>query len=192
MYHRRLKQELFPKRISSDVIRLDADIQKRISRITERMLSIDERDEKTSNCLLKLLLEIHFQSTRSPKKDNPFSVTNEIKQKVVQIMEHINKNYSSKLSLAGIADEFYISRYYLTKVFKRYAGITVVEYINNVRINEALKILEGSTDRISKVASTVGFNSAAHFDRVFRSIMKTSPLKYRKLIHTGTYSRTEA
>ncbi|GEM_PF-42761 len=178
-----------------DVIRVDADIRKRITRITERMLSMNEGNSEAGKCLLKLLLaelliEVHLLM-KNLEKNNPFSVTDEIKKKVTQIMEYINKNYSSKLSLAGIADEFYISRYYLTRVFKRYSGLTVVEYINNVRINESLKLLEISTDRVSKIASTVGFNSAAHFDRVFRSIMQTSPLKYRKLIETGTYSRAE-
>ncbi|MDD2486603.1 MAG: AraC family transcriptional regulator [bacterium] len=178
-----------------DVIQADADTRKRITRITERMLSMNEGNNRVGKYLLKLLLaelliEVHLLM-KDLKKNNPFSVTNEIKQKVTQIMKYINKNYSSKLSLAGIADEFYISRYYLTKVFKRYSGLTVVEYINNVRINESLKLLESSTDRVSQIASAVGFNSAVHFDRVFRSTMQTSPLKYRKLIETGTYSRTE-
>ena len=59
-------------------------------------------------------------------------------------------------------------------------GQSIVDYINNRRIEAAQKLLETTELSISAVAEQTGFASAAHFRRVFREVMGTGPLQYRK------------
>ena len=73
-----------------------------------------------------------------------------------------------------------LSPYYLSRLFKRVTGQSIVDYINNRRIEAAQKLLETTELSISAVAEQTGFASAAHFRRVFHEVMGTGPLQYRK------------
>ena len=59
-------------------------------------------------------------------------------------------------------------------------GQSIVDYINNRRIEAAQKLLETTDLSINDVAEQTGFASAAHFRRVFREVMGMGPLQYRK------------
>ena len=80
-----------------------------------------------------------------------------------------------------MAAKFYISPYYLSRLFRRVTGQSIVDYINGRRIEAAQKLLETTELSIGTVAvKQTGFASAAHFRRVFRQTMGTGPLQYRK------------
>ena len=70
--------------------------------------------------------------------------------------------------------------YYLSRLFRRVTGQSIVDYLNNRRIEAAQKLLETTELSISAIAEQTGFASAAHFRRVFREVMDISPLQYRK------------
>ena len=99
---------------------------------------------------------------------------------VEQICAYLSANYQQKFSLTEVAARFYISPYYLSRLFRRVTGQSIVDYINNRRIEAAQKLLENTELSISAVAEQTGFASAAHFRRVFREVMGTGPLQYRK------------
>ncbi|MFR9066176.1 MAG: AraC family transcriptional regulator [Faecalibacterium prausnitzii] len=99
---------------------------------------------------------------------------------VEQICAYLAANYRQKFSLTEVAAQFYLSPYYLSRLFRRVTGQSIVDYINNRRIEAAQKLLETTELSISAVAEQTGFASAAHFRRVFREVMGTGPLQYRK------------
>ena len=99
---------------------------------------------------------------------------------VEQICAYLAANYQQKLSLTEVAARFYISPYYLSRLFRRVTGQSIVDYLNNRRIEAAQKLLETTELSISAIAEQTGFASAAHFRRVFREVMDISPLQYRK------------
>ncbi|GAA0411604.1 AraC family transcriptional regulator [Paenibacillus motobuensis] len=94
--------------------------------------------------------------------------------------EYLNKEYRQKLTLPEIAEQFYISETYLCRIFKQTTGFTVIEYLNYIRIREAQTLLRETDDKITRIAEETGFDSIAHFGRVFKQIVKRSPLQYRK------------
>ena len=99
---------------------------------------------------------------------------------VEQICAYISANYQQKFSLTEVAARFYISPYYLSRLFRRVTGQSIVDYINGRRIEAAQRLLETTDLSISAVAERTGFASAAHFRRVFREEMGVGPLQYRK------------
>ena len=99
---------------------------------------------------------------------------------VEHICAYLAANYRQKFSLSEVAARFYLSPYYLSRLFKRVTGQSIVDYINNRRIEAAQKLLETTELSISAVAEQTGFASAAHFRRVFHEVMGTGPLQYRK------------
>lgn len=110
----------------------------------------------------------------------PLAYSSPIHEKVSEIVRYINSHYSQNLSLHYLADRFYISPYYLSRIFKEVTGFTFVEYLNSVRVKEAKKFLEISNLKVNVIAEKVGFGSITHFGRVFREITGHAPLHYRK------------
>lgn len=99
---------------------------------------------------------------------------------VDQIQAYIAQHYAEKLTLTGIASQFYISPYYLSRLFKKSTNLSLIEYINGVRIKAAQNLIEKSTDSISAVARNTGFMTTAHFRRVFKDATGMSPQQYRQ------------
>jgi YesN/AraC family two-component response regulator len=104
-----------------------------------------------------------------------------IHQKISEIVQYINKNYSESITLSSVSKQFFISPYYLSRTFKKVTGFTFIEYLNSIRIKEAQKLLRESRLNASIIAEKVGFGSIAHFGRVFKTVTDQSPLHYRKL-----------
>ena len=90
-----------------------------------------------------------------------------------QICAYLAANYQQKFSLTDVAARFYLSPYYLSRLFRRVTGQSIVDYINGRRIEAAQRLLESTDLNISAVAEQTGFASAAHFRRVFRETMGT-------------------
>ena len=99
---------------------------------------------------------------------------------IEQVCGYLAANYRQKFSLTEVAARFYLSPYYLSRLFRRVTGQSIVDYLNNRRIEAAQKLLETTELSISAIAEQTGFASAAHFRRVFREVMDISPLQYRK------------
>lgn len=100
--------------------------------------------------------------------------------RISEIVRYINDRYMEELSLRSVADRFYISPYYLSRSFKESTGFSFVEYINNVRIKEAKKLLEHTSMKANLIAGKVGFGSVTHFGRVFKAVTGVAPLYYRR------------
>lgn len=125
---------------------------------------------------LLVLLDRHAKTGSASAFKHP----SPIHEKISEIAQFINQNYHEALSLTSLANRFYISPSYLSKVFKETTNFTLVEYINNVRIKEAKRLLLESRKKVVEIAAEVGFGSVTHFGRVFKEITGNSPLFYRK------------
>ena len=110
--------------------------------------------------------------------DNQLSGT---QKTITDVVAHINNNFQTELNLENISTEFFIDSCYLSRIFKKTVGMSFVDYINNVRVMEAKKLLTATDESIISIAENVGFKSNTHFGRVFKKTTGTSPLQYRKL-----------
>ncbi len=100
-------------------------------------------------------------------------------RKVSEIAAYLTEHCETDESLEQIAKRFYISKSYLTRIFREITGLTVREYVNAGRIRKAKHYLKNSKRSITEIADLTGFESITYFERIFKRYVNVSPLKYR-------------
>ena len=96
-----------------------------------------------------------------------------------RIMKVVNKHLSdSDFSVDTLTTEVGISRTQLHRKMKEMTGLPVSEFIRNIRLEQAARLLEEQKINVTQVAYTVGFNNPAHFSTVFRKQFGISPTEY--------------
>lgn len=98
----------------------------------------------------------------------------------VKALQFINNNYSSAVTCETIAKEMQYSPSYIRYIFKREGNTTVQAKINEIRINNAKRLLRGGVMSITDIAFSVGFSDSNYFSTVFKRYEKVSPKEYRK------------
>jgi len=97
---------------------------------------------------------------------------------IYDVIRYVRKNYRTLSGLDEIASHFYINKDYLTRVFRRYTGFTVHDYIRSVRISRSKMMLKEGRG-VTETAFACGFNSTSYFIRVFTKATGVTPAKYR-------------
>ena len=95
-------------------------------------------------------------------------------------LDYINSNYCENVSLETAARKAHMNRTYFSTVFKHTMNIGFTTYLENLRIRKACISLQSSGKTITDIALRTGFNSPAHFSRVFSQHLGVSPAQYRK------------
>ena len=101
---------------------------------------------------------------------------------VFKAMEYIRQNYDRKLSLDDIAQHVYLSRSYLSSLFREEAGQTLFSYINQVRVEKSKLFLMDPSISLAEAAALCGFEDQSYFTKVFRKMTGLSPKQYRDRI----------
>lgn len=99
---------------------------------------------------------------------------------VRKILDYIEFNLNLPLTLKSISEKFNLSAPYISSQFKKEVGTTVIRYINQLRINDAIKLLDSSSMSIQDIAAYVGIPDYNYFTKVFKKEMGVTPSDYRK------------
>lgn len=95
-------------------------------------------------------------------------------ERIKRAMVYIRQNLSQVLTLDEIANHVGISKYYLTREFKKITGQSAFEYINILRCKEAKRMItEGHT--VSTAARSCGFENLSYFSRTYKKYIGVSP-----------------
>ena len=132
------------------------------------------------SCLTQLLIRLRRQALHHANGDTPAPRSHPLQEKISEIAAFITRNYAEEITLQMISEKFYISPYYLCRIFKQLTGFHFREYILFIRIKEAQKLLRESQYKMIEIAHKVGFKHVAHFNTTFKKITKVTPLVYRK------------
>ena len=104
----------------------------------------------------------------------------EKKYVAAQIADYLDEHYAEKISLDQIAENMYLSPYYISKIFKSEIGESPIHYLIRVRLEHAKELLEQKEDfGVAEIAEKVGYDDAYHFSKLFKKTYGMSPLKYR-------------
>lgn len=98
---------------------------------------------------------------------------------VQKVINHINLNLGDDLSIGRLADLCFISPGYLSTLFKRETGVTLVSYINSQRIDRAAHLLTSTQLSIAAIAEQVGITDVNYFTKLFKKAMHITPSRFR-------------
>ena len=98
-----------------------------------------------------------------------------------EIVEYMHNNYNNaNISLQNIASMFKVSSSYLSQFFKEQTGRNFSEYLEEIRINEACRLLEDLSLTIEEISGCVGYNNSYSFRRAFKRRLGQLPNEYRE------------
>lgn len=97
-----------------------------------------------------------------------------------KVMNYISNHYSSNLKLKEIADYVGYSSDYISKIFKRDTGKTIIKYLNEYRIDKAKILLKNSDFSMSQIADMVGLIDQFYFSKRMKAITGLSPSQWKK------------
>lgn len=99
-----------------------------------------------------------------------------IKDCLQQLMNY----HFEDMSLASMADKLCVSASYLSRLFSQEVGISYNQYVTNLKIREACRLLENTNMSLSEISCSLCFSSQSYFQNVFKKYMKMTPNEYRK------------
>ncbi len=100
---------------------------------------------------------------------------------IASVTSFVRANYRNPaLKIQDIVEEVHFSPTYLSHLFKRETGIALWDYVTELRIHEARKLLRTTDKKRYEIAYEVGYESPEHFSRMFKRFAGVSPAKYRK------------
>lgn len=99
---------------------------------------------------------------------------------VQRTIDYINENYKlSNLTVDKIAYSLDITPNYLSNIFKKETGVKITEYMNNLKMNEAKRLLRISNKKVYEIADDVGFNNVTYFCTLFKRKSGVTVKEYR-------------
>jgi len=134
--------------------------------------------ESLRECLLKWLAK----EEAATKEQNLVSM--ELPVRSFSLMEQVMQYFSSlppgQITLGHTAQYLHVNPSYLSQLFKQQQGVNFMDYVIELRMKEARKLLSLTTLRVSEIAERLGYNDLAYFTNMFKKITGTTPSSYRK------------
>ena len=122
-----------------------------------------------------IFLEFMIHLNRAARKDHlKYIDTDSCNTKIQDILGYINENLREDLSIDSIADQFYISKYYMMRLFKQETGYTLGQYISQKRLLLAKELLL-SGEPVTKACFDCGFKDYSTFSRAYKRLFGESP-----------------
>lgn len=143
---------------------------------------VDEADKALANARLMTLLMLFYRGKagthRAVDKADGHS-WNSLQAIVAEAKRYLEKNYHQPIRLEDVAGALEVSPFYLSRIFNRESEFSLFQYLTEVRINAAKKLLREERYIIGDIAQMVGFESSNYFSKVFRKHVGCNPTQYR-------------
>lgn len=97
------------------------------------------------------------------------------------VINYIKDNYRSKVELDALADLAKMTKNSFCRYFKQKTGKTPIQFVSELRVSHACRLLKSSDMNLKEISFESGFNSFVNFHKIFKSVTDTSPKQYKKV-----------
>lgn len=99
---------------------------------------------------------------------------------IEQVQQFVAANLAREITLTDVAALVHLNPSYLSQLFKQQTGGKFVDYVIEMRMEEAKRLLIKTALRVSEIAERLGYSDVAYFSNTFKKLTGSSPLEYRK------------
>lgn len=128
--------------------------------------------EEIESCLLRNFSTLIKLNTENADERNKMLVQN--------ILSHIESNYASDLSMEELTERFHVSRTYISRLLKKYAGKSFLEYLTDVRFKNVECFMAENKYKQYEIAEMVGYRDFSYYIKVFKRRYGITPNEYKK------------
>lgn len=149
--------------------------------LTEKLSSTvkDRSDELSRVLAFGYIIEIFCLLGRKDIRHS--GDTERLPENILALQQYLDTHYAEINSVSEVAEHFFYSREYVSRLFKKYYDTTILDYIHKLRISKS-RVLIADGMPIIDVCYAVGFSSLSTFIRAFRSITNMTPSEYRRVV----------
>lgn len=172
-----------------EALHLSEKEQQTVNALIEKIKEeIAERIDNHSNSVIVSSIELllnycsrYYERQFNTRSFKHKDIVSEVNGTLKQYYETGQFQVAGIPSVQYLADKVHLSQSYLSDVLKKETGRTAREHINDFLVDKAKTLLLSTSDSVSEIAFTLGFNYPHYFSRLFRSKTGVSPKDYRQL-----------
>ena len=101
-------------------------------------------------------------------------------EKIKKIYRYIQENYHKKIKVEEVADLVDLSVVSFSRLIKLRTGKTFIDFLNELRLGYATKLLIESNKNITEICYECGFNNISNFNRIFKKSQNCTPSEFRE------------
>lgn len=155
-----------------------------IDNFSGELIGLFEKEYNTDNSFRELYLKnilcaLLIETVRKTHYNKPISV-NEAPSAFYSAAKYIRSHYREQLNVSMLADKFGYSSNYFSNTFRKFFNVSIPQFINNIRLEHATKLLLETNSSITDIVYSSGFSSVSNFMYQFKSHYNMSPSEFRK------------
>lgn len=174
------------------LLRLRGDEATRVLSVLETMIQeLNQRFVGYQTLIRLRMIELLMLLSRyytSASCDPTFTAAENRRTVVQRICGYLERHYQQKLALDSLAELFNVSTRQLNRIFREELGISVVEKIQQIRVEKAKMFLTATDEKVITVAAMVGYDDPAFFSRLFTREVGCAPGQFRAAANRGRRS----
>ena len=184
-----LPENALPVPGNGHVLHTSVDLRQKLFKIcssmeAEKAVRRQGRYFMLKSYLMQMILLVVREQCEPEENPQGYAFESVNKKYVVEKMvNYFEDHFNEKISLDQVAENMYLSPFYISKIFKSETGDTPIRHLINIRLEKAKELLEnGYKGSIQEVAASVGYDDAYHFSKLFKKHYGVSPSQVRKQV----------
>lgn len=149
-----------------------------IAKAMKSLVDVDKGNTRLIQAYVQMIFAHILSEMKMVKKETVGS-----EDLVYKSVEYVAKNFREKISLEQMAYDLGISKYVLSRLFAKTFHCNFASYVNGIRLNYAISMLDGTNKPITTICYDSGFESQRTFNRVFKERYRVTPREYRANMH---------
>lgn len=158
-------------------------VRKLLRYVSKNWNSTADEIKADIECILTTILMSFFvDELRYTERDSRFVTTHTYNKTTKDILIYAEKHYPHEFSLDHLAAALNYNKNYLSSVFKKNTGYTIIDYVNMLRIRHSVIIFVYYGQDVYSTCECVGFHDISYFSRMFKSLTGVSPRAFKKAL----------
>lgn len=151
----------------------------RIAMLFQQLMELSLEEKLYSKSMLDYALSLLIMEITQEYVQSSIHKTEEIPAVISKVMEWIKIHYHQPFTVTEIAEEVGYQADYLSSLFKRSTGISMMRFTNQIRIKTAKALLSNYDITIKEAAYSCGFSDEKYFMKVFKQLEGMTPTQYK-------------